>query len=61
MQDKGTTNPSEHVKEVTRTLVRRLSEIDGAEKVEIEVVGGVSRFVQVGTGEVLAELHDSKK
>ncbi|WP_417386504.1 hypothetical protein [Gimesia sp.] len=61
MQKEGITNPSDHVKEVTSQLVNRLSELDGSEKITIENEADVTRFVVAKTGEVLAELENSRK
>tara|TARA_R110002111_G_scaffold262878_1_gene342635 strand:- start:28225 stop:28362 length:138 start_codon:yes stop_codon:yes gene_type:complete len=41
-------------------LVSRLSELDESEKITIENEAGVTRFVRSKTGEVIAELDDSR-
>lgn len=58
-QDEGITDPPSAVKEVTRDLVHKLSLLESAEAIKIDVLSSqplVARYVRVATGEELAEL-----
>jgi hypothetical protein len=54
MQEDGTTNPSEAGRTLTRLLVERLSQLDGAEEIEIDANEHSATFKRVATGETLA-------
>ena len=58
-QDEGITDPPPSVKEVTRALVRKLSQLESAEAIRIDVLSSqplVARYVRTATGEALAEI-----
>jgi hypothetical protein len=60
MHDDGTTQPSSSAREATRTLVRRLAELDQAEQIEVDVAAGREPFCiyrRTKTGEVLATIE----
>ena len=57
MQDDGLTNPSTSVKIATRSLVEKLSGLDGKEKIEISIGDDVfAKYIRAATGEVLTEI-----
>ncbi|MEQ8634440.1 hypothetical protein [Gimesia maris] len=56
-----TPKPPKQVTERMKQLVNRLSELDGSEKITIQNEAEVTRFVVAKTGEVLAELDNSRK
>jgi hypothetical protein len=60
MQDDGTTNPSAHVKDMTRTIVAELSKLDGDERIVIKHSKSGAKFIHKATGKLLAELHDNR-
>jgi len=60
MQERGVTNPSAHVKALTRQLVERLSAVEDSEGIEIQISDERTRFVRVSSGEVLAESIGAK-
>jgi len=58
-EDEGITDPPSAVKEVTRALVHKLSQLESAEEIKIDVLLSqplVARYVRAATGEALAEL-----
>ena len=61
LHDDGTVKAAPAWKALTKSLVGRLSELDGDELIEIDVndADGCqrARFIRVATGEVLAELQ----
>ena len=61
MQEDGITNPPSQIKAFTKTLVQKLSEIDGAERIEIKIDGKESRFILKSTGELLAKHENESK
>lgn len=60
MQDDGTTNPTAHVKEVTRTIVAELSKLDGDERILIKHSKGGAKFIHKASGKLLAELNPDR-
>lgn len=58
--ESDTPKPSTPEQERMWQLVSRLSELDGSEKITIENEAGVTRFIRSKTGEVIAELDDSR-
>jgi len=59
MQEDGTTNPSSHIKEVTKTLVEKLSKIDANEKINIKILNDTnSQYIRIKNGEILAEIYE---
>lgn len=56
-----TPKPPKQVTERMKQLVNRLLELDESEQITIENEAGVTRFVVAKTGEVLAELENSRK
>jgi len=59
MQEDGTTNPSSHIKEVTKTLVEKLSKIDANEKINIKILNDTnSQYIRIKNGEILAEINE---
>lgn len=58
MQEDGLTNPPMLVKVATKSLVGKLSNLAGQEKIEISIVDDVfAKFIRATTGEVLAEIN----
>ena len=56
MQEDGVTNPSQHIKKRTKTLVGKLSKINANEKINIKTIDDIrTHYIRVKTGEVLAE------
>ncbi|QDT91119.1 hypothetical protein [Gimesia algae] len=58
--ESDTPKPPAPEQEQMRQLVDRLLELDGSEKITIENEADVTRFVRSKTGEVIAELDDSR-
>ena len=59
MQEDGITNPSSHIKEVTKTLVEKLSKIDANEKINIKILNDEhSQYIRIKNGEILAEINE---
>ncbi|QDT77287.1 hypothetical protein Mal35_07130 [Gimesia maris] len=58
--ESDTPKPSTPEQERMWQLVSRLSELDGSEKISIENEAGVTRFIRTKTGEVIAELDNSR-
>lgn len=58
MQDRGTTKPSEAGRNLTSLLVDKLSELNGAEQIEIDTDSHANlvRFIRAATGEIIAEI-----
>lgn len=56
MQREGITSPPQAIRDLARTLVDKLSQLDPAEPIEVSVDGKRLRYIRVRTGEVLAEI-----
>lgn len=57
MQEDGVTNPPDDIKAATRSLVDKLSCIDGSESIDVVISGEKASYVRATNGEVLAEIH----
>ncbi len=62
MQNEGLTTPSQHVKDVTKTMIDKLSRLEKSEEIEIMVFEQEpllhSKYVRKLTGEILAEKQE---
>ena len=59
MQKDGLTNPSDSVKEATKSLVEKLTPINSKEKIKIVCGKGIhTEYIRKSTGEVLATIED---
>jgi hypothetical protein len=59
MQEEGITSLSEPERLLTKTLVEKLSNLDGEEQIEVDAKldrEPFGKFMRVSTGEVLAEI-----
>jgi hypothetical protein len=59
MQEDGIINPSNSVKNATRTLVEKLGNIESDEEIEVVIKPPLlARYITIKTNEILAEIYE---
>lgn len=63
MQEEGTTKPSASARQVIKSLVEKLSQLDCSEEIDVRGASDgnpLATFTRVSTGEILAEIFSDE-